>query len=91
MRSLQQTLEQKAGRKFELADLRFALGIPGCDALVRLGLADVPGIIEAWEHNFSSLGPQTRVFGGIETVLSALKASGFALGIITSKTKSEYA
>ena len=91
LRSLQQTLEQKTERKFEPDDLRFALGIPGGDALARLGLADVPGIIEAWERNFSSLGPQTRVFGNIETMLSALKASGYALGVITSKTKSEYA
>ena len=90
MRSLQQTLEQKTGKKYERNDLRFALGIPGCDALARLGLTDVPGLFEAWEHNFSSLGPQTRVFDGIETTLSILRESGYALGVITSKTRPEY-
>lgn len=90
LRSLQKALLKLTNKRFELEDLRFALGIPGKDALRKLGIKDLDAAQLLWDEIYRDYIPEVRVFEGIIPVLQQLKADSYTLGIITSKTKEEY-
>ena len=88
--SLQQVVAQALNRKMNLAELRFALGIPGKDALKKLGIGEPDKFMEYWDSVFQNYIDRIKIFSSIPEVLAVLKYNGYQLGIITSKTISEY-
>lgn len=90
LHSLQDTVRHFTGRIPELRDLTFALGIPGKDALIRLGIENVDDALAYWEQLLKTYHETVRIFDGIEVLLHNLTVDGFRLGIVTSKTREEY-
>ena len=89
--SLQDTLFEVARKEVSLEELRFALGIPGEVALRALGISDAEPVNRLWNEKLLDYSSSIRLFKGIPELLSALKAERYALGIVTSKTRQEYA
>lgn len=88
--SLQITIQKLQYRKIELAELSFALGIPGQVTLKKLGVEDVKSANELWNLNFKECFSSVHSFQGIHSLLSELNNAGVQLGIITSKNRTEY-
>ncbi len=89
--SLRDTLEELTGRHYEEQELTFALGITGADALERLGVADVLAALTLWNEKMRGYEDAVSLFGGVAEVLEKLRERGLALGIVTSKTREEFA
>ena len=90
LHSLQKTLELKLNKKIEISKLTFALGIPGENALKKLGVDNISSTIELWNENMNEFRDRISIFSDIEVVLKSLVSSGYKLGIVTSKTKDEF-
>lgn len=88
--SLREIVQKSMNRTPALDELRFALGIPGRDALNRLGIENPDYYNKLWMELFENYRDTIRVFDGIIPVLTELKARKIALGVVTSKTKKEY-
>lgn len=89
LHSLQDTLSA-LGRRAEICGLAFALGIPGRDALERLGVADPAAANAAWEKRFEFYKDRVDCFAGIRELLGELELRGCRAGIVTSKSRREY-
>ena len=89
--SLQDTLAQMTGQRAEREELTFALGIPGEDALRRLQVGDIPAALALWDRRMGAYRDTIRVFAGMEELLRDLRAAGYGLGVVTSKTREELA
>ena len=89
--SLQDTLAQVTGQRAEREELIFALGIPGEDALRRLQVEDIPAALALWDRRMGAYRDLIRVFAGMEELLRDLRAAGYGLGVVTSKTREELA
>lgn len=87
--SLQTAIEQIDGRHIEPSELRFALGIPGMDALAELNVSDPAAVHTLWEQINMLHAAETRLFDGISEAVAALSQKGYILGIITSRTREE--
>lgn len=87
--SLQKAIEQTDGRRIEAEGLRFSLGIPGMDALVRLNVSDPAAAHALWEQINTRHAAETRLFDGISEAVAALSQKGYILGVITSRTRDE--
>lgn len=90
LHSLQRVLKEKAGEDKDLAELNFALGITGSDALKRLGIRDIEGAIGIWSGYLQAYADTIHVFDGVEDLMKRLGAAGCSLGIVTSKTRKDY-
>ena len=92
LHSLRDTAAQWTGCAPGLDTLRFALGITGEDALVRLGFApgDIPAAIAQWNRYMARYASRIVVFAGVPELLKGLRAAGCRLGVVTSKTREEY-
>ena len=90
LHSLQDTVMQYSHISIPIDKLCFALGIPGKVALERLGIEDTIGANEYWNEMMQKYHKSIGLFDGINDTLSALRDKGYRLGIITSKTKSEF-
>ncbi|MGN2336733.1 HAD family hydrolase [Clostridium cagae] len=90
LRSLQKTILEVKGIKKDLDELKFALGIPGKDALIKLGIEDLEKVECIWTEFFNEYSDEICVFDGIGKILQELKSNFITLGIITSKTRKEY-
>ena len=90
LQSLCDTLAQVLHRDVPAESLRFALGIPGDATLRQLGVEDVTHVAALWGENFQKYRALMRPFEGISRLVAALKADGYALGIVTSKTRREF-
>lgn len=88
--SLQEVVKTVLNKKLELTDLRFALGIPGKDALAILKIEDFDTANNLWIKSFQKYISSIKLFDGIVETLKGLQSKGFVLGIITSKTREEY-
>jgi haloacid dehalogenase superfamily, subfamily IA, variant 1 with third motif having Dx(3-4)D or Dx(3-4)E len=88
--SLRDIIEENQKRTVGLDELRFSLGIPGTDALKRLGFDDPEYFNTLWEKKFRDYYGLMRIFDGIKGTLEKLKAKDIMLGIITSKNRREY-
>lgn len=91
LRSLQDTLAQVTGQRADRAELIFALGIPGEDTLRRLQVRDIPAALALWDRRMGAYRDLIRVFEGMEELLRDLRAAGYSLGVVTSKTREELA
>ena len=89
LKSLQKTLQEEGITK-SLEELKFALGIPGRDALLILKINDLERVEEKWMKNVTIYADEITLFDGVKQVIQELKSKNFKLGIITSKTKEEY-
>lgn len=90
LKSLQKTLITEIGIEKELDELKFALGIPGKDALKILNIESREDILEKWDSNYNKYIEEVILFDGIRQVIQELKYNNINLGIITSKTRKEY-
>lgn len=88
--SLKDVIEENKNQPADINTLRFALGIPGPDALRRLGFDDPVYYNSRWEEKFKNYYDRIRVFDGIQATLTELKKQRYQLGIITSKNKKEF-
>lgn len=89
--SLKDTLHDMIHRDVPVGELKFALGIPGDVVLDRLGVHDTALAEEIWYEHMLKYRSSIRLFDGIGNLLEDLKAAGYGLGIVTSKTRKEYA
>ncbi|HIS50439.1 MAG TPA: HAD family hydrolase [Candidatus Gallacutalibacter pullistercoris] len=90
LRSLRQMLLDVRGEAPEENELRFCLGITGIDALKVLNFAELEHPMEIWVKYLSEYSVTDHLFDGIAEVLEELRKSGTALGIVTSRAKSEF-
>lgn len=88
--SLRDTLREVTGRDYPLEELVFSLGIPGADALELLNIPNVPAVLARWVELLERYRHTDRVFDGIPELLAALKGSGRSLGVVTSRTRTEF-
>ncbi len=90
LHSLQQTVESIQGKKTDLADLRFALGIPGKTTLQKLGMEDKAVAGNIWNRYMKEYLSEVKLFEGITGLLATLSQEGMRLGIVTSRNREEY-
>ena len=91
LRSLQDTVREMLHKDIETQELKFALGIPGSAALRKLGITDTERANDRWNEHLLKYKSRIRLFDGIPELLNSLKTNGCKLGIVTSKTRNEYA
>lgn len=92
MISLEKILKKYWGEDMVLPDLRFSFGIPGGTTMEILGLPDPEKAHKEWEEAYLAYARETKVslFSGMREVLEELSRTEVTMGIITSKTRSEY-
>lgn len=78
------------GLNYSLENLRIALGIPTLDVLELLDVSVDQYFENKWIQNYSKFSDQAVFFPGTEDVLQLMKKSGFHLGVVTSRNKTEY-
>ena len=91
LRSLQDTVREMLHKDIEMQELKFALGIPGSVTLRKLGITDTACANDRWNEHLLKYKSRIRLFDGIPELLDSLKTNGCKLGIVTSKTRNEYA
>lgn len=91
LQSLQDTVREMRHKDIGRHELKFALGIPGSVALSKLGITDTERANDRWNEHLLKYKSRIRLFDGIPELLSSLKTNGCKLGIVTSKTRNEYA
>ena len=90
LQSLQDTVREMLHKDIGRHELKFALGIPGSVALSKLGITDTERANDRWNEHLLKYKSRIRLFDGIPELLDSLKMNGCKLGIVTSKTRSEY-
>ena len=93
LHSLQKALREVTGEHREVWKLAPVLGIPGLQAFEMLGIQSpelIFRIYPLWEKYMNSYQHTAYVYEGIRPLLKYLKNEGYDLGIITSKTASQY-
>lgn len=85
--SLQEVLLRVKGQKFPFEQLTFCLGIPGEDALERLEVEDVPGVMNLWIETLRSYEDMVTIHEGIEELLMELSDRGYRLGLVSSRSR----
>lgn len=88
--SLQKTLEEIGREVPPVEELTFVLGITGQDALKQMGIQDVKGTFELWVEKLGQLSREQKPFAAIPDLLKDLKKEGISLGIVTSRTRTEF-
>lgn len=91
LNSLKDTIEYVKRSPVRTEELTFALGITGRDTLALLDVPDIPFALNLWLENMKKYKDSIRVFNLIPHLLKRLKSSGCQLGIVTSKTRAEFA
>lgn len=91
LQSLRDTVRELLHKDIEKQELKFALGIPGSAALRKLGITNTERANDRWNEHLLKYKSRIRLFDGIPELLSSLKTNGCKLGIVTSKTRNEYA
>lgn len=89
LKTWQYTLETY-GLEYPLENLRIVLGIPTLDALEMLDACVDEDFENKWIQNYSKFSDQAVFFPGTEDMLQFMKKSGFHLGVVTSRKKTEY-
>ncbi len=91
LQSLQRTLLEETDQQYSLEELRFALGIPGKDTLMRLNIDNIDEVHRKWSAAVLDFSHEVTVFEKLEEVIQHLAAKPLLLGIVTSKTAQEVA
>lgn len=90
LKSLQKALREE-GREHTVEELRKILGIPGIEGLRLLNVANMDRVYERWVAGIGEYAGSVSVFPGMEKVLRSLHEKNMPLGIVTSKTRQEFA
>lgn len=88
--SLQETLEIIQNRVYPLEKLRFSLGLSGYDVLRQLHIQELELADIIWDKCFEKYKKQVNIFPEISKIFPILKGAGYELGIVTSKSRSDY-
>ncbi len=89
LKALQQVLEQH-DLMYTMDELRVVFGIPGKDALKRLGVENINEVHKEWDKAVEVYMDEVQIFYGVEEALKTLTAQGVKLGIVTSKTRVQF-
>ncbi|WP_238884096.1 HAD family hydrolase [Clostridium sp. YIM B02551] len=87
---LQEVMKDLHGREYSKEELRYLMGIPGDEALSKLGVKEelIKDTWKQWSDNVKKYAKFNYIFDGIEDALSKL-SERYSLGIVTSKTKAQ--
>ena len=85
----QETLEELLGKRYELEELGFVLGIPGVTSMERLGITEPEKAFLHWGNQFVNHRDDIRLFDGIQELIIHLQQKGVKLGIVTSRLPTE--
>lgn len=88
--SLVQIVQEETSKTLPRHELDFALGIPGKDALEKLGIYS-QATLDRWCQVAASFKSTISVFPGLLEVIATLADSGCKLGIVSSRARDEYA
>lgn len=88
--SLVQIVQEETGKTLPRHELEFALGIPGKDALEKLGIYS-QATLDRWCQVAASFKSTISVFPGLHEVIATLSDNGCKLGIVSSRARNEYA
>ncbi|HBT73832.1 MAG TPA: HAD family hydrolase [Lysinibacillus sp.] len=91
LQSLQRTLREETQKEYSFEALRFALGIPGKDALQRLKVDNIEAVHQKWSAAVLDFSHEVAVFENLEEVIQQLARTSLQMGIVTSKTAQEVA
>lgn len=89
LKALQQVAKQR-GLHYSMDDLRIVFGLPGRIGLERLGIEDVEQTLVDWEEAIEAFQDEMTLFDRIQELIEMLHTQGYALGIVTSKTKKQF-
>ncbi|WGF38960.1 HAD family hydrolase [Lysinibacillus capsici] len=89
LQSLQRILREETQQDYPFEALRFALGIPGKDALQRLNVDDIEAVHQKWSAAVLDFSHEVAVFESLEEVIQHLATKPLQMGIVTSKTAQE--
>lgn len=87
--SLGQIVQEETGKTLPRHELEFALGIPGKDALEKLGIYS-QATLDRWCQVAASFKSTISVFPGLHEVIATLSDNGCKLGIVSSRARDEY-
>ncbi|EHI96921.1 HAD-superfamily hydrolase, subfamily IA, variant 1 [Clostridium sp. DL-VIII] len=87
---LQETMMDLYGQKYSKEELRRLMGIPGDEALRKIGVKDdkIISTWRQWSDNVKKYSNYNYFFDGIKEMLLELEKN-YCLGIVTSKTYSQ--
>lgn len=87
----QECLQKYLGRRYEMNELTFVLGLPGMKTmeLLEIEIADPKAAFDDWEAMYQKHGKEIAIFKGVDAMLTQLKRMGLRLGIVTSRLPSE--
>lgn len=89
LQSLQETLFEQKEMEYKKDNLRFALGIPGEEALQRLGIIEAERVHEAWSQRAKAYAHHVILFPGMKEVVKEASAKAEKTAIVTSKMRQE--
>lgn len=90
MKALQDTLIKFHGSSPSLEELSPVFGIPGMDALARLGVTDTDVIYPYWAEHVHDYDDTIAPYDGVLELLEALQAKGYPMAVVSSKRRREY-
>lgn len=90
--TLHRVLLEETGRDYNREELRAYFGIPAVETIERIGVPDVARVVKRWSDAFCELCEQeVRLFEGIAPLLEELRRREVKLGLVSSKTREQYA
>ena len=91
LQALRDVILEITGEDVPVERLRFAMGIPGTRALKKLGVQDVDRAFALWRKYYERYAQKTEIFEGIVETLFCLADLSRVLGVVTSRTRLEFA
>ena len=90
--ALQEAVRTFTGKEYSHEELTFSLGRSGVDTMKILQIPpeEYHNVIGLWEENLLHYTDTVHYFPGIPEVVEQLHAKGYPMGIVTSKSKSEF-
>lgn len=90
MKALQDTLIKFHGSSPSLEELSPVFGIPGMDALARLGVTDPDVIYPYWAEHVHDYDDTIAPYDGVLELLEELRRRGYSMAVVSSKGRWEY-
>jgi len=87
--SLQRVVKEELNQVIDLDKLKFALGITGDAALIKLGISNIAKANQNWIKYIEDYSHLIKIYDGIEKNLIKLSGAGIYMGIVTSRTVQE--
>lgn len=87
---LKRLIKEVKGIDVKYEDLIFALALPGKETLRRLEFDNIEENYDKWVKYVGEYEKGAELYKGIDTVIKKLHKNNINLGIVSSKTKSQY-